>query len=145
MAFPRNDNKMAKILAHQLVAKDLPEFTGNPSEWPRFLTRFKETNKLFEFSNEENLSRLNKALKGKAKQVAQDLMIHSNNVPMIISTLERNFGRPDFIIESSIEQVREAPSVYPGKFTSAVEFGNAINNLVAHTVALDQPRHLQKP
>jgi hypothetical protein len=102
MAFPRNDNRMAKILAHQSVAKDLPEFTGNPSEWPRFLTRFKETNKLFEFSN-ENLSRLIKALKGKAKQVAQALMIHSNNVPMIRSTLERNFGRPDFI-ESLIEK-----------------------------------------
>jgi hypothetical protein len=57
-AFPRNDDKMAKILAHQSVAKDLPEFNGNPSEWPRFITRFKETNKLFEYSDEENLSRL---------------------------------------------------------------------------------------
>jgi hypothetical protein len=51
-AFPRNDDKMAKILAHYSVAKDLPEFNGNPSEWPRFITRFKETNKLFEYSNE---------------------------------------------------------------------------------------------
>jgi hypothetical protein len=70
-AFPRNDDKMANILAHQSVAKDLPEFNGNPSEWPRFITRFKETNKLFEYSDEENLSRLSKALKGKAKDVAK--------------------------------------------------------------------------
>jgi hypothetical protein len=86
---------------------------------------------------------LSKALKGKAKDVAKALMINCKNVPKIINKLERNFGRPDFIIEALIEQVREAPSVYPGKFASAVEFGNTISNLVANTVALDQPRHLQ--
>ncbi|XP_067622714.1 uncharacterized protein [Eurosta solidaginis] len=47
---------------------DLPVFHGSPEEWPMFSVAFKETTEMHSYSQLENLLRLQKALKGEARQ-----------------------------------------------------------------------------
>lgn len=57
-------------MARQAV-QPLPMFDGKLDEWPMFHSAFERSTKLCGFSNEENLDRLQSALKGVAKQLVE--------------------------------------------------------------------------
>ncbi|XP_065077557.1 uncharacterized protein LOC135700826 [Ochlerotatus camptorhynchus] len=56
----------SQLAARQAVSKELPEFYGNPEDWPLFFSMYNSSTKMCGFSNEENMLRLRKCLKGKA-------------------------------------------------------------------------------
>ena len=71
---------LAKFMAHQVSGKDFPAFSGNPEGCLNFITTFRKTteeggNTTEEggFSEQENLTRLNKALRGKAQETVVSL------------------------------------------------------------------------
>ncbi|XP_067635274.1 uncharacterized protein [Eurosta solidaginis] len=59
----------ASLGVHPPIRKvlDLPEFHGSPEEWPMFSVAYKETTRLYAYTDLENLLRLQKALKTKAR------------------------------------------------------------------------------
>jgi len=63
-----------KFIARQAAGKDLPNFDGKPEEWPTFLSQYNTTNDLCEFSEEEKLIRLQRCLKGKARDTVSSLL-----------------------------------------------------------------------
>ncbi|XP_070075737.1 uncharacterized protein [Drosophila takahashii] len=89
---------------------DLPEFDGSPEQWPMFNEAFLMTTKEYGYSDRQNLLRLQKALKGRARETVECLLIYSSNVGNILGTLKQNFGRPEKLVKSEICRIRELPN-----------------------------------
>lgn len=80
-----NSLKNERNIAHnRAIGKDLPSFSGSPEEWSLFIGNFNRTSELCGFSDEENLLRLQKSLKGDAKGACQSLMISPKNVKELL-------------------------------------------------------------
>jgi hypothetical protein len=134
-----------KFLARQSTAKELPQFNGDPEDWPNFIAEFERSTKICEFSNVENISRLSKCLKGKAKETVKSLLTVPENVDRIIDTLKTNFGRPQYIIESLIEKVRKITPVKEGQWELFMDLSNAVTNTVTTIKNLEKKEYLMSP
>lgn len=60
--------KQDQIAARHVVDKKLPNFFGDPSEWPIWYHQYKNSTALCGFTDDENLDRLQRCLKGKASK-----------------------------------------------------------------------------
>lgn len=97
---PNNFNLPKKLL-------DLPEFSGRPEDWPVFYAAFVESTAAYGYSNFDNNQRLQRCLKGDARETVKSLLIHPNNVGCIIEQLKFRFGRPEQLVRSQLAQVKE--------------------------------------
>ncbi|CAG7827644.1 unnamed protein product [Allacma fusca] len=104
-----NDNRV--IMARQAIQRDLSTFSGDSEEWANFAVAYIRSTQACSFSNDENLSRLQKCLKGKAREVVQALLVTPENVPEILNTLEFNFGQPEDIVGALIGKAESASQV----------------------------------
>ncbi|KAL7743862.1 hypothetical protein ACLKA6_000266 [Drosophila palustris] len=103
---------------------DLPEFAGNPEDWPVFFTMFSESSAAYRYSDLENMLRLQKSLKGAAKDEVKGLLIHPVNVSQIMDRLKFRFGRPELLIKSQMEMVNELSNVYENNLEKIVPLSN---------------------
>ena len=106
--------------------RDLPEFRGKYSEWPNFLSEFERSTKECSISKSENLRRLNKALKDKAKETVSMLLNSPENIDRIIDVLQRTFGRKEWIISSILEEIKDIKFVRDGDTIMFQDFYNKI-------------------
>lgn len=83
---------MSRWITRQSMPTDLPDFNGNSLEWHAFISQYRINSELCNFNNYENLARLQKCLKGKAREVVQSLLIFPDNVDRVIEVLESRFG-----------------------------------------------------
>ena len=140
------DDNLRRYVARQAIdAKELPTFSGLPEEWPVFLEHFESTTKECQFSNAENMARLRKALKGRAKDTVSALLALPGNVDRVISTLQRRFGRPEFIVQSLIEKAKAMKSFRGGYIIGIIDFANAVVNLSSTMELLKSDGHLRNP
>ncbi|XP_033229615.1 uncharacterized protein LOC117181155 [Belonocnema kinseyi] len=93
-----------KYMARQALDKDLPPFDGNPADWQLFIGSFREYTKECGFSPRENVLRLRKCLKEEALEAVRASLVFTN-VERVITTLERRFDRPEYIIDELTSQV----------------------------------------
>ncbi|KAM8711709.1 hypothetical protein ACLKA7_012251 [Drosophila subpalustris] len=124
---------------------DLPEFDGSPEAWPMFKETFAMTTNEYGYSERQNLIRLQKAIKGKAREVVECLLIHSRNVPVIMDALKQNFGRPEKLIKSQIARVRKSPVIKEGMLPELLDYRNKVQNLTSFLEAADGDRYLENP
>jgi hypothetical protein len=108
-----------KFIARQSHAKELPIFAGKPEDWPVFIAAYERTTKTCGYTDDENLLRLQKCLKGEAGKTVQALMVSSKNL-QILDTLKLRFGQIRHIIEAMVEKAREIPAVRQFGFTHRV-------------------------
>uniref|UniRef100_A0A336KBZ7 CSON006693 protein n=1 Tax=Culicoides sonorensis TaxID=179676 RepID=A0A336KBZ7_CULSO len=147
---PIVDNELPPLTSHQLSArqiidKKLPEFNGNPAEWPLFLSTFKQTTKMCGLTNDENLIRLRQALKDKAKERVVSQLSIPSLVPQIIKTLQMIYGRPEQILHLQINKIKNEPALKSDKLESLIDFSVMVNNLCATMEASDLFNHLNSP
>ncbi|XP_065075863.1 uncharacterized protein LOC135699513 [Ochlerotatus camptorhynchus] len=121
----------SQLAARQAVSKELPEFYGNPEDWPLFFSMYNSSTKMCGFSNEENMLRLRKCLKGKALDAVRCRLLHPSNVIGVISTLKMLYGRPEAIVQASVRKIRSLPSPQVEKLDTLVNFALTVENLVA--------------
>lgn len=121
----------SQLAARQAVSKELPEFYGNPEDWPLFFSMYNSSTQMCGFTNEENMLRLRKCLKGKALDAVRCRLLHPSNVNGVISTLRMLYGRPEAIIQASIRKIRSLPSPQIEKLDTVVNFALTVENLVA--------------
>ena len=82
-----NHTATEKYILRQSMS-DLPYFDGNYKMWPRFRQTFFETTKQGNFSDIENINRLQKCRKGDALRAVSSLLLDPNNIHAILSKLE---------------------------------------------------------
>src|SRR5437016_5721245 len=63
---------------------DLIIFSGDITEWPLFKSNFEQSTKQWKITKVENIVRLQKSLKGKAREAVSSLMVHERNLPHVL-------------------------------------------------------------
>ncbi|XP_062713286.1 uncharacterized protein LOC109410494 [Aedes albopictus] len=120
-----------QLAARQAVSKDLPQFSGNPEDWPLFITTFNNTTTMCGFTNEENIFRLQKSLKGRAFEAVKSRLVHPSNVPGVLKTLKMMFGQPEAIVHTLIEKINSLPPIREDKLETLVDFAVNVENFCA--------------
>lgn len=116
-----------------------------PEEWPLFSTAYKETTLTYLYTELENLFRLQKAVKGDARQRVESLLIHPSNVATVMSTLEFCYGRPELLIRSQLAKARSFPVITEAKICEIVNLSTMVSNLVAFLESAGATPHLNDP
>lgn len=140
-AFLRQD----QVYSRQVIPRELPVFSGKPEEWPLFISSYENSTNLCGFSNEENLLRLQRALRGKALEYVSSKLTIPALVPEVVSTLRMLFGRPENIIHNLLTKLRAGPSVNANKLDTLVHFSLDVKNIVATMEAANLNAHLCNP
>ncbi|XP_053699101.1 uncharacterized protein LOC128746075 [Sabethes cyaneus] len=120
-----------QIAARQAVSKDLPEFDGTLEDCPLFYAMLTSSTQMCGFTNEENMVRLRKCLKGKALEAVRCELLHPTNVADVLSTLKMLYGRPEALIQSIIRKIRSLPPPNMEKLETVVNFSLSVKNMVA--------------
>ncbi|XP_058828596.1 uncharacterized protein LOC131688408 [Topomyia yanbarensis] len=118
-------------LAARHTVKDLPRFGGDPEDWPRFIAAYERTTRMCGFKNDELLDRLERSLYDRALSSVKSLLLHPENVPVIISRLKTLFGNPEIIVETMVRRVRAMPQPKTDRMDTIIDFGVAVQNLCA--------------
>ncbi|XP_055622791.1 uncharacterized protein LOC129766295 [Toxorhynchites rutilus septentrionalis] len=121
----------SQIAARQAVSKDLPTFSGNPEEWPIFLSMFNSTTAMCGFTEEENLVRLQRSLKGKAYEAVKCRLMHPGNVQGVMDTLRMLYGQPEVIVHSLIGKISSLPAIREDQLETLVDFAVSVQNFCA--------------
>ncbi|XP_055622225.1 uncharacterized protein LOC129765813 [Toxorhynchites rutilus septentrionalis] len=135
----------AQIAARQVLGKDLPNFSGNPEDWPVFISNYEQSTATCGYSDAENLVRLQRCLKGNALDSVRSRLLLPASVPHVVQTLRILFGRPDLIIRSLINRIHQLPPPKYERLETLMHFGLAVQNLVDHLKAAGQHNHLSNP
>ncbi|XP_058464118.1 uncharacterized protein LOC131438258 [Malaya genurostris] len=121
----------SQLAARQAVPKELPDFNGDPEDWPLFLSMFNSSTQMCGFSNEENMLRLRKCLKGQALEAVRCRLLHLSNVNGVMSTLRMLFGRPEALIHAITLKIRSLPSPDIDRLETLINFALSVENLCA--------------
>lgn len=108
--------------AARQTVKDLSKFGGDPEDWPRFIATHERTGRMCAFRNDELLDRLD---------AVKSLLLHPDNVPVIMNRLETLFGNPESIVESMVRRIRMMPPPKEEKMETIVYSGVEVQNLCA--------------
>ncbi|XP_017483567.1 PREDICTED: uncharacterized protein LOC108372407 [Rhagoletis zephyria] len=126
--------------------QDLPEFSGKPEDWPIFFTAYTESTAVYGYSCFENNLRLQKSLRGEAREAIKSLLIHPNNVGNIIEQLRFRYGRPEQLIRSQLAHVREIAPISESSVVKLIPFATKIANICAFLrSACGGEQHLANP
>lgn len=119
------------FLMRQSTSKDLPIFAGDPMDWPNFISQFNESTELCKYSKRENMCRLQRCLRGKARDSVEYLLKFPEQLDKVVTVLERRFGRSEYIIEEIVRKISQIPYIKEYQFEALIDFANKVLNLVA--------------
>ncbi|XP_048477773.1 uncharacterized protein LOC119692770 [Plutella xylostella] len=121
---------------------ELPYFSGAPHEWLQFKTAYYES--AASLAPCDNMGRLRRCLKGRAKEAVSRLLITSTTPENVMKSLELCFGRPDSIALAELERLRalRRPTDIATEFCF---FANEVSNIVTTLQELHRDRYLNNP
>lgn len=134
-----------QIAARHVVSKELPTFSGDPEEWPIFISSLETSTRTCGYSLDENLARLQRSLKGRALDAVRSRLLFPSSVPQVIETLRVLFGRPELIIQTLLSKIRDEPAPRADKLESLISYGLSVQNLTDTMIASNQVAHLSNP
>ncbi|XP_062539019.1 uncharacterized protein LOC134207312 [Armigeres subalbatus] len=135
----------SQLAARQVMPRDLPQFSGNPADWPVFISSFKNSTLACGYTRAENLCRLQRCLKGAAYEAVQSRLLLPESVPHVLDTLCLLYGRPELLIHALLDKIRSVPAPKGDKLETLIDFGMAVQNLCDHLEAAGQHAHLSNP
>ncbi|XP_062556758.1 uncharacterized protein LOC134221586 [Armigeres subalbatus] len=91
----------------------------------------------------ENLLRLQRSLKGAAKDAVNSFLLHPFTVPQVLSTLQTLYGRPEQIVHNLETKARGTPAPKAERLETIIQFGLTVQNLCGHLEAVGS--HLSNP
>lgn len=136
---PPSGSIVSSTLTHKPF--ELPEFNGLPEQWPVFIAAFNQSTEAFGYSALQNTFRLQKCLKGEAREAVEFLLINPDNVNELIQTLEFRFGRPEILAQSQMSRIRDIPEINERRIDQLIQFSTRISNMVAF-LNTDASRHI---
>lgn len=118
-----------QFAARQVVSKELPEFAGDPIDWPLFVRSYNTSTRVYGYSDEKNLMRLQQCLKGSVKEAVRGRFYHPSSMPQVMPSLETPFSYPDLIVRFLMNKVYKTPAPKANKLESLIYFGLVFQNL----------------
>lgn len=122
--------------------QELPLFNGQSNAWLPFKAAYEETAR--GFTATENIARIRRSLRGVALEAVQNLLLSNPEPAIIITTLERRFGRPEAIVMGEMEKIRSLQKISENPRDLLI-FSNKIANIVATVEALKKIQYLHSP
>ncbi|XP_062550790.1 uncharacterized protein LOC134215671 [Armigeres subalbatus] len=135
----------SQLAARQVLPRDLPPFNGDPADWPIFISSYTNSTAACGFSNVENLSRLQRCLKGNAYESVKSRLLLPESVPQVLQTLQLLYGRPELLVHVLLDKVRAVPAPKSERLDSLIDFGLAVQSLCDHLEAARQEAHMSNP
>lgn len=126
------------------ASKELPEFEGNPLDWVHFLDSYRASTNLCGFSERENIERLRKALRGKARDAVRTLFATTTRADKIIETLELNFGSKHIVASKLIRDMENIPRLASRELNLA-QFADRLHNSLVALKSINMEGHLYNP
>lgn len=117
------------VAARKVIEKELPIFSGKPTEWPFFYSVFETSTKACSYNNEENLARLRSCLKGSALEAVKSYLMFPDMVPRVIETLKKYYGKPEFIMNEILQDIRNSAGPKLDDGESIINYSMKIDNL----------------
>ncbi|XP_073963851.1 uncharacterized protein [Choristoneura fumiferana] len=134
-----------QLLSRLATPKDLPVFTGESLEWLQFKKSYEESTVLCKYSDSENIARLNKCLRGEAREAVSSLLISDATPSTILEALQLRFGRPELIIYKIASQFKKLQPLPQAYHTDLVNFAVKVKNYVAAAQSINQTDYLRSP
>ncbi|XP_053956165.1 uncharacterized protein LOC128861814 [Anastrepha ludens] len=100
---------------------------------------------MYNYTNLENNQRLQKAVKGEAREVIKSLLIHPDNASAAIEQLRFRFGRPEQLIQSQLRQARDLPNISENALSKLVPFATKVRNLATFLQSANGQQHITNP
>lgn len=122
-------------------SKQAIEFSGNSLEWLRFKSAFETSSALGNYSDEENVSRLYKSLKGDAGKAVESLMFMTKSAMEIMGALELLYGGNDRILQRLVDSFRKLPRLNSGEM-NVVTFASHVKNNVTAILSIEDKGYL---
>lgn len=86
--------------------KTIPTFYGSVLDWPLFIKKYRDTTKEFEITDDANQKRLDKALKGEARELVHTFLHNACLVDDVIGLLEAAYGGEENVVGAVTEAVK---------------------------------------
>ncbi|XP_058467435.1 uncharacterized protein LOC131440300 [Malaya genurostris] len=134
-----------QLATRQVIPRELPSFTGNPEEWPLFISSYNTSTEICGYTEAENLIRLQRCLRGPALEAVRSRLMLPASVPHVIKTLQTLYGRPELLIHMLLQKVREVSPPRSDKLDTLIGFGMTVQTLCDHLQAAGQETHLNNP
>lgn len=146
----QNQESRLRVLSREEIAarhvvKELPKFDGTPKHWPAFITSFDRSTNLCGFNYGENLERLNQSLVGNALIAVKSSLLMEDNVPRIMETLKLLYGKPEYIINNLLEDLKKSPCPSFESIDSILKFSLDIENISMTMVNAKLSEHIWNP
>ncbi|XP_055589164.1 uncharacterized protein LOC129741453 [Uranotaenia lowii] len=135
----------AQLAARQVINRDLPHFAGDPEEWPLFFSTFQNSTKFCGFNDAENLSRLQRSLRGQALEAVKSRLMIPESVPQVLDILKRHFGRPEILLHSLMNKLRKTASPKEDNLQSIIAFELEVRSCVDHMIMANLSEYLFNP
>jgi len=121
---------------------DLPVFGGQPQDWPILYCEFTETTQAYNCTNMENNQRL---LNDMECETVQSFLIHPRNVSAVVEQLRFWYSRPEKLIRSQLNGIREVPPISEHNLAKIVPFATRVSNLTAFLQSARADQNLGNP
>lgn len=108
---------------------DLPLFSGDPEDWPKFHAMYVQSTAAYGYTSLDNCIRLQKCLKGEAKEAVEFLLLDMNKSADVIEALEFRFGRPELLAQAQLRSVRQISDIPESRPELIVPFASKVANI----------------
>ena len=110
---------------------ELPRFSGDPLEWPQFISLFKCLVHDQPLTDTQRMTYLQRALVGNAKRAIRGMLNHGHLYKAALTELEEQFGNEELVAGAFMKTVLDHPIVAEGDATQPRSFYNTLHNAVA--------------
>uniref|UniRef100_A0A0A9WZV8 CCHC-type domain-containing protein n=1 Tax=Lygus hesperus TaxID=30085 RepID=A0A0A9WZV8_LYGHE len=132
-------------IARKNTTFELPTFDGDPAQWPLFISMYRQSTESGRYSDDENLVRLQKALKGNAREHVGPLLFLPGGLGRVIDRLQRRFGRPDAIAREVMAKLEHLRSMGENGLRGLDEMAAVVDNAVTTVALVGRAEYLYNP
>ena len=122
----------------------LPRFSGDPLEWPQFISPFKCLEHDQPFTDTKRITYLERALVGNAKKAIAGMLNHGHLYKAALTELEEQFGNEELVTGAFMKTELDHPIVADreGDVTQLPSFYNTLHNAVTTMKSLGYSQDL---
>lgn len=121
---------------------ELPTFSGNPLEWPTFISLFKCLVHDQPLTNTQRMTHLQRALTGDAKNAVGGMLNHGHLYRAALTELEEQFGNEETVAAAYLKTIYDHRAVPEDSFGLLRSYSNTVRVAVSTPKSLDYKHDL---